>query len=465
MTVLLPAIAGWDPPLLRGAVGTLDLVTDRLTVWRTRVEAVGRALEAAQCWSGPAATEAARAVLDLSDTVVAGTAGLRGALGEFSRMVGAAAEAQEAAAAALAAGIEAGAAPQVEALTDRALTSAAVVAEAATAAGRALQPVPDRASPIDLIGVPWRAPETEVLLGRPPGEVAGWWASLPAAEQRQLIATRPDVVGDLDGVPAWARDRANRLVLEAALATPGTSGEETARAVAAEIHRQEAAGRRVQLWTLDLADGLAAVAVGDLDTADAVAVLVPGIFTTPEDDLAAQVGNAADVADRAGAAAPGLAVAALAWIGYGTPQGPLSIITRRDARSGGAALVGALDGLAAARSALGGPAPRTTVVAHSYGAVVLDEAAARPGRLAADAVVLLGSPGGAADAAALEAPEVYDAFSPSDPISWAHWFGPNPWAAQFGATELPTDLDTLHSQYFDPGRPTLGAIAHVVAGR
>ena len=89
---------------------------------------------------------------------------------------------------------------------------------------------------------------------------------------------------------------------------------------------------------------------------------------------------------------------------------------------------------------------------------------AQAGQLAADAVVLLGSPGGAENAAALEAPEVYDAFSPLDPISWVHWFGPDPWAASFGATELPTDPDTLHWQYYDPGRPTLAAMGHVVAG-
>jgi hypothetical protein len=463
MTAPLPAIAGWDVPLLRGAVGTLDVVTDRLTAWRARAEAVGRALEAARCWSGPAATQAAGAVLDLSESAVIGAAGLRAALAEFSRMVGAAAEAQEAAAAALATAPEQSAG--VEALVDRAIAAAAVVADAATAAGQALRPVPERVSPIDLLDLPRPGPGPVVPVGRPPGEVADWWASLSAVEQRRLVVERPEDVGDLDGVPAWARDRANRLVLDAALATSGTAGEETARAVAAEIHRQEAAGRAVQLWTLDLDDDLAALAVGDLDTADAVAVLVPGVGTTPEDDVAAQVGNAADVADRAGAAAPGLAVAALAWIGYRTPQAPLSIVTRGDARAGGAALDRALDGLAAARTALAAPAPRTTVVAHSYGTVVLDEAAAAPGPLAADAVVLLGSPGGAADAAALEAPQVYDAFSPSDPISWVHWFGPNPWAARFGATELPTDPDTLHSQYFDPDRPTLDAIAHVVAGR
>jgi hypothetical protein len=497
MTTPLTVVAGWDLPLLRGAVGTLDLVTDRLTGWRARTEAVGRALESARCWSGPAATEAARAVLDLSGAVVTGTTGLRAALTELTRMVGAADDAQHAAAAALATasaegipvdergraevpvvtshmspeqalevGRRAEAAHRVEALAARAVVAAAQVAEAAEAAERALWPVADPAVlPPDLLLDLGSTPVDPPLpVGAPPAAVAGWWASLSAAEQREVIALLPAAVGALDGVPAWARDRANRTVLAAALASPGTPGEETARAVAAEIARQEAAGRQVQLWRLDLDDDLAAVSVGDLDTADAVAVLVPGVGTTPEDDLGAQVGDAADVMERAEAAAPGLAVAAMAWIGYRTPQGPLSTVTRDDARAGGPALDSALDGLAAARTALAGPVPRTTVLAHSYGTVVADEAAAAPGQLAADAVVLLGSPGGAPDAAALEAPEVYDAFSPYDPISWCRWFGPDPWAPQFGATELPADPDTLHSQYYDRDRPTLGAIAQVVAG-
>jgi hypothetical protein len=216
---------------------------------------------------------------------------------------------------------------------------------------------------------------------------------------------------------------------------------------------------------LDLDDDLVALAVGDLDTADAVAVLVPGIRTTPEDDLAGQVGNAVDVADRVRTASPGLAVATMAWLGYRTPQDPLSVVTRASARRGGPVLDAALDGLSAARTALARTEPRTSVLAHSYGTVVVDEAAGAEGRLAADAVVLLGSPGAAGSASELEAPEVYDAASQSDPVSWVHWFGPDPWERDFGATELPTDPGTLHWQYYDRGRPTLDAIARVVAGR
>jgi hypothetical protein len=101
-------------------------------------------------------------------------------------------------------------------------------------------------------------------------------------------------------------------------------------------------------------------------------------------------------------------------------------------------------------------------VAHSYGTVVTDEAADAPGRLAADAVVLLGSPGMEDDAAALEAPEVYDAGPIGDPVASLGWFGSPPDAEPYGSTGLPEDPWTGHSEYFDPGRPTLAAIGEVV---
>jgi hypothetical protein len=361
-------------------------------------------------------------------------------------------------------------AARIGASAARALEEADAAGVAAVAAERALLPVgvvgiTGPASFADLlerlpadVGVP-AAPA-----GRAPSGVAQWWASLSAAGQRVAIAADPERVGALDGVPAWARDRANRLLLDRALTDPDVPGAATAAAVAAEIGRQEAAGRQVQLWTLDLDDDLVALALGDLDTADAVGLLVPGILTTPEDDLTGLVVDAADVGDRAAAAAPGLAVATVAWLGYRTPQNLPSTVTRTAARRAGPVLDAALDGLAAARTALAEDAPRTTVLAHSYGTVVLDEAARADGRLAADAVVLLGSPGGAGTAAELEAPEVYDAWSALDPVSWVHWFGPDPQAPEFGATELPVGPGTLHWQYYDTDRPTLAAAAGVVAG-
>ena len=100
---------------------------------------------------------------------------------------------------------------------------------------------------------------------------------------------------------------------------------------------------------------------------------------------------------------------------------------------------------------------------HSYGNVVLDEAVDAPGDLAADAVVLMGSPGTRNSARSFEAAEVYAAASEADPISWSGWFGTPPSGLLHGADELPVAFGTGHSGYLDPG-PTLTAIGGVVAG-
>ena len=150
--------------------------------------------------------------------------------------------------------------------------------------------------------------------------------------------------------------------------------------------------------------------------------------------------------------------------GNGAPHTVPAVPARRAAARGGALLDAALAGLAGARTSAGADLPRTTVVAHSYGTVVLDEAADRPGRLAADAVVLLGSPGMEDDAASLEAPEVYDAASAADPVSWVGWFGAETWSPAFGSTALPADAGTWHSEYFDRDRPTLAAMGEVLVG-
>jgi pimeloyl-ACP methyl ester carboxylesterase len=154
------------------------------------------------------------------------------------------------------------------------------------------------------------------------------------------------------------------------------------------------------------------------------------------------------------------------WLGYRTPGSWFSAPSTQLARHGGPALDRALDGLAAARSAPGAPpAPRTTVLAHSYGSLVASRAARAPGRLAADALVLLGSPGtGVRSATDLEAAEVHGAWSPADPVSDVGWFGRGPDSAAFGATRLPTEAGQGHTQYYDADRPTLAAIGDVVAG-
>lgn len=69
------------------------------------------------------------------------------------------------------------------------------------------------------------ADETRALLRAQPAAVAvvadadpeaifSWWGGLTFAQREVLITDRPDLVGNLEGVPSAIRDRANRLVLD-----------------------------------------------------------------------------------------------------------------------------------------------------------------------------------------------------------------------------------------------------------
>jgi hypothetical protein len=480
----LRVVAAWDAALVQGGTGTLRDVLDRLPAWRVRLDALAWALGAAECWSGPAADAAAGTVADLSSVAAAVEAAFGRSQQGWDALSLHAGAAQMLAAQALAvtalADVPAGGWPLPGASTPLLASTMAEEALArAAAAGAAARSAADALT--GLIGLGWGAspPTVPDLLERfcPPGAPAGpagllpreaaeWWATLSPAAREAVVAAAPAAIGSLDGVPAWARDRANRLLLERALADPSLPPEaaRTARVVAARIQAEESAGRTVQLHLLDLAGDRVVLSLGDLDTADAVAVLVPGVFTTPADDLGAQVGDAQAVAAVSRAQMPGLMVATVVWLGYRTPQSPLAMANRSAAQRGGTALAATLDGLSAARAAAGGPLPRTTVLAHSYGTVVVDEAADLPGRLAADAVVLLGSPGMEDDAASLEVPEVYDAAAANDPVAALGWFGVPTGFDLYGSAGLETHPGMGHSDYYDAEAPTLAAVGEVVAG-
>src|SRR3954452_18993106 len=112
---------------------------------------------------------------------------------------------------------------RVGALAAQAMEAAAAAGVAAAAADRTLLPVGvvDAFPPLDFADLAGRLTDGVALpvvpVGLAPGGVAGWWAALSAGEQRAAMAAAPDLVGALDGVPAWARDRANRLLLARAL--------------------------------------------------------------------------------------------------------------------------------------------------------------------------------------------------------------------------------------------------------
>ena len=470
----LQAVAVWDVPQARRAVTLLAGTIEGLVTWRARLEGVQRSLGSGDWWSGPAARRAVAALAEVSAAASAVGVAAGASLSAYQRLVVEAGIAQELAELAVVFVPLPGGTDTRPPTADAAVRHAGLAAAAAEEAGDALAGlgVRDAFVPADfqdlLLHVPVMGPmqAPRVPRTRRPVEVASWWAALSERQQRAVISGSPAVLGALDGVPAWARDRANRLLLERVLHDPRTpaAAAVTARVVAQRIDGEEAGGRDVQLQLLDLAGDRVVLALGDLDTAEAVAVLVPGVGNTPEDDLGGQVDNARDVAAATWAAAPGTSLAAVVWLGYRTPDTLVTGAMRGAAETGGPALARSLDGLAAARTATATGSSRTTVVAHSYGTVVVDEAADAPGRLAADAVVLLGSPGMEDYAASLEAAEVFEAAAPWDPVTWLPWDGDRGTGGSFGATGLPVTPGMGHSDYLEPEFPTLAAVGEVVAG-
>jgi hypothetical protein len=501
-TPTLAEVAGWDLPLLRGAVWTLDSVAGVLPAWRARVEAVGRSLEDAHCWYGPAAQSAGAALVEVSTVATAVTAALDESLEQAQRLLAEAETAQELAERTLAAaasvpvvldgvgrlvslptapvGAEPGlgadqtaVALQAQELAAEALQAAALAGLAAGEARDALVRlgVSSTLAPATFDDLSWSVATSTATVSVPcpptgagPAAVAQWWATLSTAERNSAIRADPGRVGALEGLPAWARDEANKSALSRVLTDESAPGHEIAVSVAAELARKEAAGEEVQLHQFQPEEGLVALAVGDLDTADHVALLVPGTGNDPIEDLDDLVDDAGVVADATTAAAPGAAVAAIAWMGYRTPSNLAKASSPHHSWPGGRALDATLDGLAAARVSAPGGRPHTTLIGHSYGTLVIDRAADAPGPLAAHDVVLLGSPGMDNRAPELEVERVYEASAPADPITWAEFHGEQTWEDSYGAVELPTDPAMMHWEYYDEWSPTRAAVGEVVAG-
>jgi pimeloyl-ACP methyl ester carboxylesterase len=234
-----------------------------------------------------------------------------------------------------------------------------------------------------------------------------------------------------------------------------------------------AAGRAARLLTLDLAGaGRVAIGLGDVDHAQNVAVLVPGMGEDAGHGVPSTVARAAVLLDEARRQST-QSTAVVAWIGYAAP-GWQQVPFPTRARTGGRLLATDLATLAAAR--IGSPA-HVTLVGHSYGSTVLG-AAMQDGPRPADDLVLLGSPGVLADRVdqlGLGGHHAYVGEAALDLVADTGVFGADPGDRGFGATRIRVDAApwrswpdrvlVAHSQYFDPGSEALRNIARVVVGR
>lgn len=174
-----------------------------------------------------------------------------------------------------------------------------------------------------------------------------------------------------------------------------------------------------------------------------VTTYVPGVHSSDIGSWQAHIDNARSLTRATGGPA-------VAWLGYEAPSGVHKALHRQPARDGARELVRFQEGIGKRW-----PGAQKIVVAYSYGTVVAGYAARE---LAADDVVLVGSPGAGQTVASDFRGRVWAATNDDDPITWvtgptggAH--GIEPTAPEFGARALPgfSGADGGHRGYWwDP---------------
>lgn len=314
----------------------------------------------------------------------------------------------------------------------------------------------------------------------PAYRLAHFFATLTAGQQVALADKYPLVVGNLNGAPAPLRYRANRHALVQA-----ESAEErrTRDTQLSPDGRHQAVLRLARFRSLLAGDrqilafdpsgrGRAAEVFGDLDRAERVSVVVPGVdtnlLTLERGGIrknAAPVGMARSLHGAERSARPGSRTAVIAWADYTAPAG-----IGMNAALGGLAAAGAVR-LNALVEALPGTSD-VSLFCHSYGSVVCGLAAQQlPPRVSDIAVA--GSPGmRAASADALQTRARVWAMRDSD--DWIEdvpnmavgglGHGADPVDPAFGARIVSASGAVGHSGYFEPGTESLSNFAAIGVG-
>ncbi len=322
--------------------------------------------------------------------------------------------------------------------------------------------------------------------GKDPANVHAWWNGLSADQRQVYLTAYPDRLGALDGLPAVDRDYANQLALRAYIGKNvnyrddvGNDQHDTALMLLNKLEASESAPPDKRLYLLSLyplGDGKAAVSIGNPDTADHTAVLIPGVGTELSGirGLISRANALHEAATPRGTADPSVAV--VAWLGYDTPSVDVDIVTAPfggKAEDGALALDSFVNGLHAAHD---GNPTHLTVIGHSYGSTVIGEAASNGDGLRADDMIAVGSPGmrvdnagelnidthhvwagAASDDTFVARPEENTRWLTHVPLVGNLWaggidaiHGPAPHNPDFGGNVLTVDTSG-HSDYWKPG--------------
>ncbi|MGH3518433.1 MAG: alpha/beta hydrolase [Haloechinothrix sp.] len=342
-----------------------------------------------------------------------------------------------------------------------------------------------------------------------PGDNAGWWDTLSDAEKKQIIEKHPEWIGNRDGVPFGARDEANRSLL----VTEKARLQEEARRLQADlddntfgglftnadarldqvrekldaitaIEKTLAQPGERQLLLLDTSNerAEAAIANGNVDTADHVAVFTPGLTSNVPDsmvnydnDMDQLQFRSEDELSRYG---KDPSVATVTWIGYQAPQWSETIIDENSvtddyaAKKGAEKLAPFLQGIDTARDT----DAHLTALGHSYGSTTTGLALRQ--NTGVDEAVFFGSPGlGTDDLDDLKVPDGHSTYIEAkwDGVGDLGRFGFDPShlegmqhgssaEARHPVTDRPLAGVTGHSAYLQDGSTSQYNMSVVVGG-
>lgn len=348
-----------------------------------------------------------------------------------------------------------------------------------------------------------------------PAERKEWWDGLTEEQRLEYLEVAPDLVGNLDGIPAVARNEANRNhlpVLIDALERRGGADAQTKIEALRGIQAKLGEHSKVPMYLLGIGDegnGRAIVAYGNPDTSRNVSAYVPGLQTKLNMDFVDDtLQRGMDTA--VGARGYDSSSAAIVWLGYDAPQ-DVDVMGKGDAERGAPAYNSFMDGLQVTNE---NKDPHLTAIGHSYGSLTVGTAAHRDGGIpGADDIILLGSAGVGADKAeelGVGKDHVFVGAAKNDPVTQLPseqqstagfigllaggptaayvagdladqgdddlYFGKDPASEAFGARRFKVDdgprpiLDLgkfkAHSQYFTPTKDLVSAdnIAQIVSG-
>ena len=272
-----------------------------------------------------------------------------------------------------------------------------------------------------------------------PEEVSVWWKLLSDSEREALINRDPEKYGNLDGIDMASRAKANELALNGYFDAAGNRIPGLLEKAQKEYDEAKAAyekgkdsfwgsqysddegyerllnahnklndlkaikkalkGKYVSLISLEYGEPgknvLAALAIGDVDNAEHVATMVPGMTTNCRDSAALNLSYASNLRDAAvkAGADPGN-VATIAWLGYDAPPAlpDLSVASTAQAEAGADPLRKFATGIHSWRSERGMDVHQS-IIPHSYGSTTAGIAMRSVGKDVVDDFAYTGSPG------------------------------------------------------------------------